>query len=121
MASSSTGVLVAAGSLRPTSSYMEWALSGLFHSALQAEDTYLGSPLALTGRPIFFCSSPNSAGRLFPLAFTAFHYPTLNWPILPCKKPSFAKPSTQRTICSYSLGFSGREIGSGVGDSLIFI
>jgi hypothetical protein len=46
-------------------------------------------------------------------AFTAFHYPTLNWPILPGKKPSFAKPSTKRTISGYSLGFSSREIGSG--------
>ncbi len=61
-----------------------------------------GLPLGSNWKANFFCSSPNSAGRLFPLAFTAFHYPTLNWPILPCKKPSFAKPSTQRTICSYS-------------------
>jgi len=50
---------------------VEWALSGLFHSTLQAEEAYSGSPWFLTGRPNFFAAVPIL--QIFPLAFRAFH------------------------------------------------
>jgi hypothetical protein len=73
---------------------VEWAQSGLFHRTLQAKEAYLGGPWALTGRPILFAAIPIL--QVFPLALTAFLQPTLNWPIMPVKKPLFANPSTQR-------------------------
>jgi hypothetical protein len=53
-----------------------------------------GLPLGSDWKANFFAAVPIL--QAFPLALTAFLQPTINWPIMPVKKPSFAKPSTHR-------------------------